>query len=111
MLFNIENLKNISRGNRDFITKMLNIFVKEMSLALQEICAGEESNNLEKIRSTAHRIKPSLSNMAVDSIRDDILKLEMFDPSGKQIAQLPEIINRVESVLTAAIEGVNELII
>ena len=35
------NLKNISLGNKDFITKMLNIFVKEIGLALNEIKMGE----------------------------------------------------------------------
>lgn len=109
-LFSIENLKNISRGNKEFITKMLNIFVKEISLALQEIRSGEQNNNIEKIRSTAHRIKPSLSNMAVDAIRDEILQLEVFDLSGKELILLPEIINKVEQVLTAIIEQVNNLI-
>ncbi|QEC66646.1 PAS domain S-box protein [Panacibacter ginsenosidivorans] len=110
VLFSIENLKNISRGNKEFITKMLNIFVKEIGLALQEIRAGEQNNNIEKIRSTAHRIKPSLSNMAVDSIRDEILQLEVFDLSGKELVQFPEIINKVEHVLTTIIEQVNNLI-
>jgi PAS domain S-box-containing protein len=109
-LFSIENLKSISRGNKEFITKMLSVFIKEIGLALQEIRAGEQNNNIEKIKSTAHRIKPSLSNMAVDVISAEILQLEVFNFSGNQVAQLPEIINKVEEVLTDVIAQVEQLI-
>ncbi|MBG9376713.1 PAS domain S-box protein [Panacibacter sp. DH6] len=110
-LFSIENLKNISRGNKEFIEKMLTIFVKEVKLALQEIRLAEESSNIDKIRSTAHRIKPSLTNMAVNAIRQEILDLEVFELAGEKLSQLPEMINKVENVLTDVIEQINEVII
>lgn len=109
-LFNIDNLKSISRGNTDFITKMLSIFVKEVHLALQEIKTGESSNDIEKIRSTAHRIKPSLGNMSVHAIKNEIAQLEVFDLSGKSTDELPDLTNKVELVLNTVITQVNELI-
>ena len=110
-LFSVENLKNISRGNTEFIEKMLTIFVKEVKLALQEIRSAEQSSNIDKIRSTAHRIKPSLTNMAVNSIRQEILDLEVLELTGEKLSQLPEIINKVENVLIDVVDQISEVII
>jgi len=53
----------------------------------------------------AHKIKPSLYNLNINSIREDILALELFGkgegPSGGDLKSLVE---KVETVLTKVIE-------
>lgn len=110
-LYNIQNLLNVSRGKKEFVGKMLNIFIKEASLSLESIRDAEKNGDIAKISSTAHKIKPSLNNLGIHSIQDEILKLEGLVRFPGDINYLPEIINRVELVLQEVISQINELIL
>jgi response regulator RpfG family c-di-GMP phosphodiesterase len=110
-LFSIESLVSISRGKKEFITKMLTIFVKEVALSLNSIREAEKNSDIQKIRSVAHRIKPSLNNMGVVSVKNEILKLEFLGDSAEDLNYLPQIINKVEFVLNEVIKQVNALIV
>ncbi|NNV54226.1 PAS domain S-box protein [Limnovirga soli] len=102
-LYSLENLKSISRGNKDFIAKMLNIFIKEAKLALQEIKNGQQNGDFDKIKSTAHKIKPSLGNLSVTSVKEDILLLEKYDLSANTQDQFNAIIQKLDDILSKII--------
>lgn len=110
-LFTIKNLLDVSRGKKEFVAKMLNIFIKEASLSLQNIREAEKNGDILKISSTAHKIKPSLNNMGVFSVKDEILKLEALANNPEDIQYLPEIINKVELVLQEVINQISQMII
>lgn len=81
---------------------MVQIFIRETVTAVEQIKEAHTNNDVEKIRLTAHRIKPSVHNMGINSLTEDILKLESFDIaiSGKEsllslINKLDEVINKV----------------
>ena len=109
-LYNLDGLKSISRGNKEFIVKMLDVFIKGLKLALEQFNSGLEENDIEKIKSTAHRIKPSLSNLSVDSIKDEILYLEKYDLSAFTTTQFTEMIKKAENILNTIIEELEDIL-
>lgn len=75
-LFNLNTLKKISRGNLDFEKKMLAVFVRECNATITGLEDACQQNDIEKIISVSHKIKTSLRNMNVDSIKADLVELE-----------------------------------
>ena len=103
-LFDLSKVEKISRGNKDFIKKMLQIFCKETLQSLQEIKTAREVNDYKKINDTAHKMKTSVSNLSINSIKEDVLQLEAFDIIKNDPAQLTELISKIDLVLNQVIE-------
>ncbi len=67
-LYDLTLLEKVASGNKDFIGKMIEIFLEETPRDMQELKDAVASKNYEQIRSVVHRIKPSLSHVAKESM-------------------------------------------
>lgn len=109
-LFNIDRLKEITKGNHDFIKKMLTVFISEATRGIKELKQGCELNDQKQISATAHRIKASILEMKISSITEDILQLEALERNAIGSAQISDIVNHVTSTLGNVIAGLNKMI-
>ena len=111
-LYDLSKLWDISRGKHSFVEKMVNIFITETANAVRDMKDAYEKNDVEKISSIAHKIKPSLYNLNINSIREDILKLELFGKDGGGAEKdIKTLVDKVETVLTAVIEQMRKDVI
>lgn len=98
-LYNLESLLNLSRGNTEFIQKMIAIFItqaEETLLKTEE--ALKESDYLE-IGKLYHKIKPSIESLGIQLIFDEIRYLEQMDkeptPDPEKITTAFEKVKRI----------------
>ena len=98
-LFNLTKLETVSRGNQQFMQKMLGIFVKENKAAIEDIKNAFLKNDIQTINSMAHKIKPSIANMGIDSLRDHILKLEKIQLTENSKNEIKQMIDQLENTL------------
>tara|TARA_R110002049_G_scaffold16388_8_gene65343 strand:+ start:688 stop:3516 length:2829 start_codon:yes stop_codon:yes gene_type:complete len=75
-LYSLEKLSTISRGDQTFISKMVAIFIQQTSSAIEEMKEAEATNDYDRIRKLAHKLKPSLDNLQIDSLKETVRKLE-----------------------------------
>lgn len=95
LLYNLNSLYNLSRGNNDFVIKMIEIFIKQTEETLIKVDEAIKSNEFADISKLIHKIKPSVEGMGIKSLMDNIKKLETMDKSEinkKEIIQLFDII-------------------
>lgn len=95
VLYDLNSLYNLSRGNNDFVIKMIEIFIKQTEETLIKVEDAIKSNELTEISKLIHKIKPSVEGMGIISLMDNIKKLETMDKSEtnkQEIIQLFEII-------------------
>lgn len=88
-LYDISFLVKMSKGNNEFIEKMLLIFLKliaENTLLMEQALANNDIDTLNKI---AHKIKPSINQMGVSHLKDKIVQLEKFSLEKDFIQNLP----------------------
>jgi CheY-like chemotaxis protein/HPt (histidine-containing phosphotransfer) domain-containing protein len=102
-LYDLSKLWDISRGKQAFVEKMINIFVTETGNAIKDMRVAFENSDIEKIRSLAHKIKPSLYNLSINLIREEIINLEMFGKNEGPAGDIKALVEKVESVLTTVI--------
>lgn len=107
-LYDLKNLYSISRGDEVFVNKMIGLFVSSIPAALQQIQQAFESNDRETIAAVAHRIKPSIQNMCITSLKNDMQDLEKSRNEDFQFDKGLKTFERIKSVLTAIIEQLKQ---
>lgn len=109
-LFSIDRLKEITKDNHDFIKKMLMVFITEATRGINELKQGCELNDQKQISSTAHRIKASILEMKITSIKEDIVQLEALERNPCSNAQIDNLVKHVISTLENVITGLNKML-
>jgi len=94
-LYDLTKLKEISRGNDDFVRKMINVFLESTPSALSQIIKAWQEKDFLTISKIAHQIKSSIDNMGIWSLSEEIRiveKLALEEPdSPKLISSLEKL--------------------
>lgn len=97
--YDLTGLKSISKGNDAFVKKMLQLFIEQGPATVREIKQAYEINELEKIKKLAHRLKPSIDNLGIVSIKEEIRDIEKNAATYGQSEQLQKLITVVVTVV------------
>jgi CheY-like chemotaxis protein len=104
-LYDISTLKSISRDNDIFIRKMVNLFCEQTPPLLEEMKNAYRNNDLKTMGALAHRIKPSLDNLHIHSLKQDIRLIENAGKENNALPNLSELILRTEQILKQVIQN------
>lgn len=103
-LYDLSKLIELSRGNDAFVKKMVNLFVEQTRLSLEQFKEAISQSNHERIKEVAHRIKPSIDNMGIVSLKNVIRVVEQEAADGQPFTMLLPKIMQVETVLKQVLE-------
>lgn len=70
----------MSRGDQSFINKMMSIFIEvtnENTLKMEQLLANDDWKAMNSI---AHKMKPSIDQLGIVSLKEIIRWLELYDP-------------------------------
>ncbi|OYU85549.1 MAG: hypothetical protein CFE24_01205 [Flavobacterium sp. BFFFF2] len=99
LLYNLNSLNNLSRGNHEFVQKMLAIFVSQTSQTIEKIDQAMEINDFQEVSRLVHKIKPSVEGVGILSIVDDIRLLEKLSKDTEDQQQIERLYAKVKLVL------------
>lgn len=68
-LFNISYLESISNGKKDFVIKMLELFVSNIPDLIEDIRTSSRTMEWADLKRTLHKIKPSLYNLQMSECK------------------------------------------
>jgi PAS domain S-box-containing protein len=102
-LYNLNTLQNMSRGNKDFVTRMVTIFIEQIAASLAMIDKGIIINNFYELGRLMHKIRPSVENLAIVDIIPDIKYLEKATELNNDKDQIIIVYSRVKKTLEEVI--------
>lgn len=111
LLYDLSKLKKMSMGNDAFINKMLTLFVDNYPVYIKEMKTHFEKGDLEKLKNLAHKIKPSINDLGIKSIQQDILDIEKFKLEEDSIVSLKSKTEHVIVVLKSVLEQIKKEIL
>ncbi|OIP81645.1 MAG: hypothetical protein AUK44_09530 [Porphyromonadaceae bacterium CG2_30_38_12] len=79
VLYKLDQLQIIANGDQKFVDTMLDMFEKIASDTIFKMSNALVSSDIDSIKQLAHKIKPSLDNMGITILYDDIRTLENFN--------------------------------
>lgn len=77
-LYDLSKLRTIAKGNESFIKNMIKLFCTEIPDALISMDVAMTIGDIDEIRRTAHRIKPTFDTMGIASLYAPIRDLEQI---------------------------------
>ena len=98
-LYDLTSLKEISRGNEAFVKKMLQVFIEQVPAILLEINNSFEQSNFLAIKKAAHRIKPSIDNLGISSLKPMVRQIETLALENKHSEELTRLLQQFNEYL------------
>ncbi len=110
-LYNLNVLRNSSRGSEEFVLKMVGVFVEQTIATIEKIDAALVSNDFLEISKLIHEIRPSTANMGVLSIQSQMKILEKIAKESQNKVEITGIYTLVKNTLQLVISQLqkNEL--
>ncbi|WP_185205645.1 PAS domain-containing hybrid sensor histidine kinase/response regulator [Chryseobacterium sp. C3] len=107
ILYDLRNIQALSRGNDDFIQKMLSIFITQTQETIPMVEKAFEEKNYAEIARLIHRIKPSIEGVGIYSIKETVKDLEV--KSKEQQTGFPELYTMFLEVKEILFTAINQL--
>lgn len=104
-LYNISSIRTISRGNEEFVLKMVNMFIEQTPVQFKEMESSYHQSDYKAMGAIAHKLKPNIDNMGIVSLKDAIRQIEKIGKAGVDDGSLPVLMKKVSCTLNKVIEN------
>jgi HPt (histidine-containing phosphotransfer) domain-containing protein len=95
--YDLSELEAMSLGNKEFIKKMIDVFLDTTLESLNEMIAFFKEGKIKEVGGLAHKIKPSIDLMGITILKPVVRAIEL---SGKANGEdLEELIPKLEKEL------------
>lgn len=109
-LYDLTKMKEISKGDNDFIKKMLSIFITQTPDVIGEMKKAIQINDKVTLGKLAHKIKPGLDSFGISSLHYTIRELETAADKSITNERIWELMNTTEAVITEVINDFTQLL-
>jgi PAS domain S-box-containing protein len=103
-LYDLSQLIQLSHGNKEFVSKMTKIFCANIPATIKLIREAFNLQDYQVIRASAHKIKPSIDNMGIVSLKSEIRYLEVITPEKHSLQEVEVVIEKIERVIQEVVE-------
>jgi PAS domain S-box-containing protein len=107
-LYNLNSLNNLSRGNHDFVIKMITIFTTQTADTINKMNQALEIKDFVEVSKLIHKIKPSIEGIGVVSIIEDVKLLEKIAKKTSDKSQILHLFGNIKTTLEKVIIQLQE---
>lgn len=102
-LFDLSVLKGISKGKRQTIDNMLNVFIEKVTEEMQQLKKANEKQDWQQIASIAHKMKPALAYLGMKLLESKINEIQLIAREIKEPEKIDHLIQQSEQLLNKII--------
>ena len=103
-LYDLAMVKSVSGGDKEFIKKMIALFIETVPKDVKQLQASSSSQNWIQVGKIAHKLKSTIDSMAIKTIQKDIRTIETNAKEQSCVEILPPLIEKVNEVINACVE-------
>ena len=107
-LFNLTSLNNLSRGNIEFMEKMVSIFIEQSTDTIEKTSIAISQNDFIEVSRLIHKIKPSVETLGIMSINSELKLLEKIAKETEDKEQITALFGVIKEVLEKAVIQLKE---
>lgn len=98
-LYNLQSIFDLARGNEDFVITLVQIFLETIPPDTKAMVKACQEKKWDQVSKLAHKLKSTIDTIKVHSIKEIIRTIELDAKQGVNIAALPALVNKVDSVV------------
>jgi PAS domain S-box-containing protein len=103
-LYDLSGLIAISKGNQAFVNKMIMLFCDQTPVAVKEIQHAYATGDYKKIKTIAHRIRPSIDSMGIRLLKNIIRQIETRAAEDTDSEELGRLIQELHYMVNQTVE-------
>jgi CheY-like chemotaxis protein len=103
LLYDLSNLRAISSGDSGFVTDMIKLFIEQTNSACVQMRQALTEKNYLLLSQLAHKIKPSIDNMGIASLKQPIRRLESQSKQLISVDEIPALLGLTSDILTRVV--------
>ena len=107
-LYDLAKLKEISRGDNQFVQRMVLMFADRIPSSLMQIWEAYNKKDFKTVRDVVHMLKPSIDNMGITIIKENIQNAERLAIDDPASPLLKENLDKIDAVLLTVFEQLKE---
>lgn len=108
--FDLSILISVSRGDNDFVKKMIKIFVDQTEEVILNIEKCLVVNDFIQISKLIHKIKPDIDRMGINSILNEVRELEDIAKNSADKERIEALFSVIKKVLNVSIIELKSLL-
>lgn len=102
-IVDLSYLKYISENDNEFMGEMISSFIENNPILLSELKTFASESNWIEVGKVAHKIKPTLVLMGINTIKEDIETIESNGRKSLEVKTIPTLIEKIDEVCIKAI--------
>ncbi|MBX7182281.1 MAG: PAS domain S-box protein [Bacteroidia bacterium] len=102
-LYDLTNLIELGKGNKAFLKKMVKLFCDQTPDLVLEMKRAYTDKDLIKLGSLAHKLKPSIDNLNIHSLKSVVRSIENFGKENNDSPELPALLKKLSTTLAEVI--------
>ncbi|MGX5683507.1 response regulator [Chryseobacterium cucumeris] len=95
-LYNLKKIQTLSRGDKEFIQKMISLFIMQTETIIPLVEKAFEEKNYTEIAKLMDKIRPGIQSVGIVSIEDIVKQLELL--AKEQNKEFPELYSLFEKI-------------
>ncbi|RDI10358.1 PAS domain S-box-containing protein [Flavobacterium sp. AG291] len=107
-LYDLKILNNMSKGNNEFVQKMISIFISQTEDVIDRVDKALVDEDFPLVSQLIHKIKPSIESMGILSIMEDVKRLEKIAKESSDRNQITILFIHIKDILLGVIEKLKE---
>lgn len=107
-IYNLNSITILSRGNHDFVIKMINIFLFQATDTVEKMEKAISSNDFHEVGRLIHKIRPSVEGMGVLSIMGELKLIEKVCKEAVENDLISTLFSKIKSTLLLAVIQLNK---
>jgi HPt (histidine-containing phosphotransfer) domain-containing protein len=108
--YSLSSIEEIAAGDQEFIVSIVDTFCKNTPNYLNQIAEGIAAKDLEKIRFSAHQMKPSIDILMIMDVKETIREIEEIAARDKnRDEEIQFIIEKFQHLSKSLIRVIDDL--
>ncbi len=103
-LYDLEDLRSVTRGNKEFFNEMIQTFITNVKVGMEQINEACERQNWDVLRETAHRLIPSYKHLRINKVVSDLIELKEKAKAESDPEKVHGLINGIRKATGEVVE-------
>jgi len=99
-LYDLGYLRELSQGDESFTKQIIETFISMVEQSVAQLHTALTNNDIETLRKIAHKIKPTLANFQITSIKELVEKMNALNPESNNWEEINNETNKIIAILT-----------
>ena len=103
-------LETVCEGDKEFMQEMIQAFLTTIPDNMNEIKTLAGSGEWAELARVAHKMKPSVTFMGIEPLKEKIVAMESAAKQGTDITLMKQMIGEIETIVEQAVVELKRLV-